>query len=134
MHSEITVILDTGSTKGIGHAIAHAFVEVGASVVVLGRDLTQVKQSQEALGAYVGVSGELGSDSGCQQVLGQLGKLDSVDVLILSCAISVCPLSPLISAPLLPSFVHQNPWVTQTREKMRDRIAAGFSATCGVCM
>lgn len=76
------VVLVTGSTKGIGHAIAHAFVEVGARVIVHGRDLVQVKQIQDALGAYAGVSGDLGSASGCQGVLDHLGKLDAVDVLI----------------------------------------------------
>jgi len=75
-------ILVTGSTKGIGYAIANAFVEEGARVIVHGRDPGQVKKSQDALGAYAGVSGELGSASGCQQVLDQLTELDRVEVLI----------------------------------------------------
>jgi hypothetical protein len=54
----------------------------GCSGYLHGRDSGQVKQSQEALEANAGVSGGLGSDSGCQRVLDQLGKLDSVDVLI----------------------------------------------------
>jgi NAD(P)-dependent dehydrogenase (short-subunit alcohol dehydrogenase family) len=76
------VILVTGSTKGIGYAIAQAFVEHKARVILHGRDPARVESSRAALGAYAGVSGELGTVSGCQQVLDQLAHRDEVEVLV----------------------------------------------------
>ena len=76
------VTLVTGSTKGIGHAIASAFIEQGARVVVHGRRSDEVRQICEELGAYAAVIGDLGTEAGCKEVLDQLARLDDVEILI----------------------------------------------------
>lgn len=49
--------LVTGSTRGIGHAIARSLLEAGAHLIVHGRDIEVVEQSAATLGA------EFGTDS-----------------------------------------------------------------------
>ena len=67
--------LVTGSTKGIGKAIAEAFVEQGARVVVHGRGRDEAKQLGESIGAYASVYGDLGTAAGCDNVIEQLEKV-----------------------------------------------------------
>lgn len=74
--------LVTGSTKGIGEAIARAFVEQGARVVVHGRKQDEAEQLGKSIGAYSSVHGDLGTSAGCDAVIGQLAKLGAVDILI----------------------------------------------------
>jgi NAD(P)-dependent dehydrogenase (short-subunit alcohol dehydrogenase family) len=79
---ENRIILVTGSTKGIGKAIAEAFVDKKARVVVHGRTPEEVKKTQSSIGAYASVVGDLGTAEGCNGVIEQLGKFDPVEVLI----------------------------------------------------
>ena len=79
---ETKLTLVTGSTKGIGKAVAEAFVDSGARVVVHGRDGDEVKQIAKSIGAYSSVDGDLGTAEGCDKVLEQLEKLGAVDILI----------------------------------------------------
>lgn len=44
------VALVTGGSRGIGHAISHAFARVGAQIAVLGRDLAKVRETAASLG------------------------------------------------------------------------------------
>jgi len=74
--------LVTGSTKGIGKAIAQTFIDHGARVVVHGRDRNEVKQIGESIGAYSCVDGDLGTAAGCDNVIEQLEKLGPVEILI----------------------------------------------------
>lgn len=74
--------LVTGSTKGIGKAIAEAFVGRQARVVVHGRDHDEVKQLSESIGAYSSVNGDLGTAEGCESVIAQLQSLGPVEILV----------------------------------------------------
>jgi NAD(P)-dependent dehydrogenase (short-subunit alcohol dehydrogenase family) len=74
--------LVTGSTKGIGKAIAEAFIAQGARVVVHGRDRDEVKRLGESIGAHSSVNGDLGTAAGCNQVIEDLEKLGPVQILI----------------------------------------------------
>lgn len=74
--------LVTGSTKGIGYAIAEAFARQGARVIVHGRDSRSAQKACEDLGAHASVTGDLATSTGCDEVLDQLDKLDDVDVLV----------------------------------------------------
>jgi len=77
-----SVTLVTGSTKGIGYAIAEAFTQQGARVILHGRDPVQGRKACEELDAYASVAGDLSTSNGCQEVLDQLAELDEVETLI----------------------------------------------------
>ena len=74
--------LVTGSTKGIGRAIAETFVEAGAEVIVHGRDGDEAGEIAQAAGAHASVSGDLGTAAGCDNVLRQVQQLGEVKILI----------------------------------------------------
>ena len=76
------VTLVTGSTKGIGYAVADSFVREGARVIVHGRDPAHARIACEELGACASIAGDLSTKSGCQEVLDQLGEFDAVEILI----------------------------------------------------
>ena len=77
-----SVTLVTGSTKGIGCAIAEAFTQQGARVIVHGRDPLQASKVCQEIGAYASVAGDLGTSTGCQDIVDQLAELDEVEILI----------------------------------------------------
>jgi NAD(P)-dependent dehydrogenase (short-subunit alcohol dehydrogenase family) len=74
--------LVTGSTAGIGLAIAKALAAEGAHVIVNGRTASRVTQAVEALkqefpnGVVEGISLDLGTASGCQALIEQLPEVD----------------------------------------------------------
>jgi NAD(P)-dependent dehydrogenase (short-subunit alcohol dehydrogenase family) len=79
---EQKMTLITGSTKGIGAAIASAFVDKQAQVVVHGRDREEAQAVKESIGACSSVYGDLGTAEGCGAVLEQLSKLGAIDILV----------------------------------------------------
>ena len=79
---EQKMTLITGSTKGIGAAIASAFVDKQAQVVVHGRDREEAQAVKESIGACSSVYGDLGTAEGCNAVLEQLSKLGAIDILV----------------------------------------------------
>jgi len=78
----------SGSTQGIGHAIAAVLLAEGASVVVNGRDPDRVATTVAALrddvpGADVdGVAADLGDPAQARRLLGVLDSRGGVDVLV----------------------------------------------------
>jgi NAD(P)-dependent dehydrogenase (short-subunit alcohol dehydrogenase family) len=75
----------SGSTQGIGHAIARGLLEEGASVVINGRDGDRVRGAVAALSSAVPgavVSGVAADVEDPEQVRRLLGHLGSVDVLV----------------------------------------------------
>lgn len=74
--------LVTGSTKGIGRAIAQRLVDDGAKVIVHGRDADEVAAVRDELKAHGGVAADLASQSGVDELLEQLRAFDPVDLLV----------------------------------------------------
>ncbi len=82
----------TGSTVGIGYAIAYAFVKSGADVVINGRDQKTVDSVVTKLNAeradtksqtIYGIGADVGTASGCQSFISKLEALNKpVDFLI----------------------------------------------------
>jgi NAD(P)-dependent dehydrogenase (short-subunit alcohol dehydrogenase family) len=68
--------LVTGSTAGIGLAIASALVAEGASVIVNGRTQERVDSAMKISGAAHGVAADLGSESGARAVTGRFPEVD----------------------------------------------------------
>ena len=79
--TEKTVFV-SGSTKGIGNAIAARFVQEGARVVVHSRSQSGAVEAQNQVAAAGAVWGDLSDADGTNQVLDQLSDYAPVDVLI----------------------------------------------------
>jgi NAD(P)-dependent dehydrogenase (short-subunit alcohol dehydrogenase family) len=71
--------LVTGSTAGIGLAIATALAKEGASVVVNGRTQLRVDEAVKASGAALGIAADLGTEAGTRVVI---ERLPMVDILV----------------------------------------------------
>lgn len=79
---EHKITLVTGSTKGIGKAIAEALIDKKAYVVVHGRSRDEAESVMSSIGAFSCVVGDLGTVEGCNSVIDQLGQLGQVEILV----------------------------------------------------
>lgn len=77
-----SVCFVSGSTQGIGLAIAQAFVKKEAQVVVHGRTEAKSREAAESAGAHACVWGDLSSTEGANDVLAQLEQIGTVDILV----------------------------------------------------
>src|SRR5262245_6841377 len=68
--------LVTGSTAGIGLAIARAFVACGAEVVVNGREASAVAEAAAAVGAVRGICADVGAPAGVASLVSLCGDVD----------------------------------------------------------
>src|SRR6478752_2044861 len=72
----------SGSTAGIGHAIAQGLAEAGASVIVNGRTEQRVKQAVGQIKAALpkadakGIAADLGTNEGAQELIKQVPEAD----------------------------------------------------------
>ncbi len=78
-NSKNKTALVTGSTAGIGLAIAHALVKEGASVIVNGRTQLRVDEAVKKSGAAHGIAADLGTEAGAAQVI---ARFPTVDILV----------------------------------------------------
>ena len=76
--------LISGSSRGLGRAIAEAFAEAGADLVLVGRDAEALKQAQKELAVFTHRVEVIAADMGvpedaermCQTALAQHGPID----------------------------------------------------------
>lgn len=68
--------LVTGSTAGIGLAIAAALAKEGARVIVNGRSTARVDQAVRASGAADGIAADLGTEAGARAVTARFPEVD----------------------------------------------------------
>ena len=72
----------SGSAKGIGKAIAEAFIKAGATTIVHSRSESGATATRDSIGAQHAVWGELSTAEGTDQVLAQLDAIGPIDVLV----------------------------------------------------
>ena len=90
-------ILVTGSTQGIGRAVAETFRDAGALVAINGRRNEDVEAVIETIGRkrLVGAPGDISTIDGCRAVVeSAIGKLGGLDCLISNAGI--CPLARMM--------------------------------------
>lgn len=77
--------LVTGSTQGIGRAIAQALADEGARVIVNGRNEQAVAATAQALsarGEAHGIAADLATAEGAQKVITAAARIGAVDILV----------------------------------------------------
>jgi 3-oxoacyl-[acyl-carrier protein] reductase len=76
--------LITGSTRGIGRAIAEAFAQSGARVAVVGRDLERAGEAATAIGNNAaGFAADVGDTAAIAKLVGDVEKaFGSIDILV----------------------------------------------------
>jgi 3-oxoacyl-[acyl-carrier protein] reductase len=98
------VALVTGSSRGIGAAVADEFARRGAMVAVHGRDVAAVRDVAATVaghgGRVIGVTGELSDFARVEAVRGQVeAELGAVDILVANAGGSLTPPAPLEEIP-----------------------------------
>jgi NAD(P)-dependent dehydrogenase (short-subunit alcohol dehydrogenase family) len=82
------IAIVTGSTRGIGHAIAKAFITAGASVVVSSDLQDDTRRTAEELGAQ-GITCDVSDETALAQLVnGTIAKFGGLDILICNAGIT----------------------------------------------
>lgn len=79
------IALVTGSTSGIGKAIAKLFAREGAKVIINGRSKERVEATVEelkAIGFVYGIPADLSTVAGAEQLAATASEIGPVDILI----------------------------------------------------
>jgi len=98
------VALVTGSSRGIGAAIATRFAREGAKVVVHGRDTTAIRSVMEQIekngGAAISVVADVTKYADIERIRGEIEKqFGPLDILVANAGASLTPPGPLEEIP-----------------------------------
>lgn len=88
------VAIVTGSTRGIGQAIAHGLARAGANLVVVGRSLSTAAQTATAInasgGTAIAVSADVTQRAACQSVMDSaVSHYGRLDIMVCNAGINI---------------------------------------------
>jgi NAD(P)-dependent dehydrogenase (short-subunit alcohol dehydrogenase family) len=98
------VALVTGGSRGIGRAIAAAYVQCGASVFICGRNANDIgaalRDIRQTDGVIDGITGDIGRAQDVENIVGQtVQRFGAIDVLVNNASI-LGPREPIANYPL----------------------------------
>jgi NAD(P)-dependent dehydrogenase (short-subunit alcohol dehydrogenase family) len=104
------VALITGSSRGIGRAVAQAFLREGAKVVVNSRDQSSAQEAAARLGdGAVGIGGDVSTEGGARALVqGAAEAMGRVDVLVNNAGIAAAANSSELSLEVWQKVVGLN--------------------------
>lgn len=99
------VALVTGGSRGIGRAIAAAYVQNGASVFICGRNARDIgaalREIPQTDGVIDGIAGDVGQAQDVENIVGQtVQRFGAIDVLVNNASI-LGPREPIANYPLV---------------------------------
>lgn len=99
------VALVTGGSRGIGRAIAAAYVQNGASVFICGRNARDIgaalREIPQTDGVIDGIAGDVGQAKDVENIVGQtVQRFGAIDVLVNNASI-LGPREPIANYPLV---------------------------------
>lgn len=111
------VVIVTGGTSGIGKAIALAFAQRGARVVISGRNEDTLSQTEKELKTYhndiLAVKADVSNENDCVRLINEtLNRFGSIDVLINNAGISMRALFRELDLDILRKVMDTNFWGT----------------------
>lgn len=109
------VVIITGSTSGIGKALAEKFGREGAKVVISGRQLDQLHENAASMikaGAHVHVvPADVSKEEDCKRLIAEtISKYGQIDVLINNAGISMRALFSEVSLDVIRQVMDINFW------------------------
>lgn len=111
------VVIVTGGTSGIGKAIALAFAQRGARVVISGRNEDTLSQTEKELKTYhndiLAVKADVSNENDCVRLINEtLNRFGSIDILINNAGISMRALFRELDLDVLRKVMDTNFWGT----------------------
>jgi NAD(P)-dependent dehydrogenase (short-subunit alcohol dehydrogenase family) len=85
LHINNKLALVTGSTLGIGKAIAEKLLQEGAQVIINGRSQNRVDaviNQLRSVGKVYGVASDISTADGCEELISKVRAIGSIDILI----------------------------------------------------
>lgn len=97
MESSAEVVLVTGSSRGVGRAVAKGLIERGHTVVLMGRDEARLDATARELGAKLAFAGDVSEPGVMAQIVEQVREqFGHLDVLVNNAGIAGKP-GPLVT-------------------------------------
>ncbi|KAF0198672.1 MAG: hypothetical protein FD166_1313 [Bacteroidetes bacterium] len=111
------VVIITGSSSGIGYALAEEFGRLGAKVVISARDITRLRQAESSLSSagidVLAVNTDVSIENDCKQLIDSaITHFGRIDILVNNAGISMRAVFAKTNLDVLQKLMDTNFWGT----------------------